>query len=77
MRRHRPRLPSHGGGGAITNVAIQDICPLDLAKHVSVGTYDNTGYAIAIDTLTTRVLRIQRVYPDRFGCNRFNPASTR
>ncbi|WAL68731.1 lipase [Amycolatopsis cynarae] len=43
----------HGGGGAITNVAIQDVCPLDLAsEHLAVGIYDPTAYAIAMDALT-------------------------
>lgn len=43
----------HGGGGKITNIAIQDICPADLAsEHIAVGSYDPTAYAIAIDALT-------------------------
>jgi pimeloyl-ACP methyl ester carboxylesterase len=33
----------HSGGAAITSGAIQDVCPLDLAEHVSVGTYDKTA----------------------------------
>jgi hypothetical protein len=41
----------HGGGGAITNVAIQDVCPADLTEHNGVGTVDNTAYALAIDAL--------------------------
>jgi triacylglycerol esterase/lipase EstA (alpha/beta hydrolase family) len=42
----------HGGGGAITNVAIQQICPLDVSDHLAIGTYDPVAYAIAIDALT-------------------------
>jgi hypothetical protein len=42
----------HGGGGQITNVAIQQVCALDLTEHIGVGTYDDTAYAIAIDALT-------------------------
>ena len=42
----------HGGGGAITNVAIQQVCPVDVSEHLGVGTYDNTAYAIAMDALT-------------------------
>ena len=42
----------HGGGGDITNVAIQDVCPLDLSEHLSVGTQDNTAYALAVDALS-------------------------
>jgi pimeloyl-ACP methyl ester carboxylesterase len=41
----------HGGTGAITNVAIQDVCPLDLTEHLGMA-YDGTAYAIAIDALT-------------------------
>jgi len=42
----------HGGGGDITNVAIQDVCPLDISEHLSIGTQDNTAYALAIDALS-------------------------
>jgi triacylglycerol esterase/lipase EstA (alpha/beta hydrolase family) len=41
----------HGGGGAITNVATQEICPLDFNEHLGVGTYDPVAYALAIDAL--------------------------
>jgi triacylglycerol esterase/lipase EstA (alpha/beta hydrolase family) len=41
----------HGGGGAITNVAIQTICPGDMSEHNGLGTVDNTAYALAIDAL--------------------------
>ena len=42
----------HSGGGRITNVAIQAVCPLDLTEHIGLGTYDATAYAIAMDALT-------------------------
>jgi triacylglycerol esterase/lipase EstA (alpha/beta hydrolase family) len=42
----------HGGGGAITNVAVQQICPLDVSDHLAIGTYDPVAYAIAIDALS-------------------------
>ncbi len=42
----------HGGGGRITNVAIQDICPLDLNEHLLVGTQDPVAAALAIDAIT-------------------------
>jgi triacylglycerol esterase/lipase EstA (alpha/beta hydrolase family) len=42
----------HGGGGEITNEAVQDICPLDLTEHNGLGTVDNTAYALAIDALS-------------------------
>jgi pimeloyl-ACP methyl ester carboxylesterase len=44
----------HGGGGKITNVAIQDVCPADLSDHLAIATIDNTAYALAIDALTHR-----------------------
>ncbi len=42
----------HGGGGAITNVAIQQVCPADVTEHIGIGTYDNTAFQIALDALT-------------------------
>jgi triacylglycerol esterase/lipase EstA (alpha/beta hydrolase family) len=42
----------HGGGGRITNVALQDVCPGHLAEHVKAVTYDAVGYALAVDALT-------------------------
>jgi hypothetical protein len=41
----------HGGGGAITNVAIQQVCPADVTEHIGIGIYDNTAYQIALDAL--------------------------
>jgi hypothetical protein len=41
----------HGGGGAITNVAIQDLCPGDLSEHLAIGTQDLVAYDIAVDAL--------------------------
>jgi pimeloyl-ACP methyl ester carboxylesterase len=42
----------HGGGGAITNVAIQSVCPTDPTEHIGIGIYDDTAYALAIDAIT-------------------------
>jgi hypothetical protein len=42
----------HGGGGEITNEAVQDICPLDLTEHNGLGTIDNVAYALAVDALS-------------------------
>jgi pimeloyl-ACP methyl ester carboxylesterase len=41
----------HGGGGEISNTAIQDICPLDVNEHLQIGTSDPVAYALAIDAL--------------------------
>jgi len=41
-----------GGGGAITNVAIQTVCPADVTEHLGIGIYDNTAYQLALDALT-------------------------
>ena len=41
----------HGGGGRITNVAVQDICPLDSAEHLSIGTLDPAASALVVDAL--------------------------
>jgi pimeloyl-ACP methyl ester carboxylesterase len=42
----------HGGGGEITNVAIQDLCPSDPSEHLAIGTQDNVAYDLAVDALT-------------------------
>ena len=42
----------HGGGGRITNVALQDVCPANTADHNQTASYDPVGYALAIDALT-------------------------
>jgi hypothetical protein len=41
----------HGGGGDITNVAVQELCPLDVNEHLLVGTIDPVAYALAIDAM--------------------------
>jgi hypothetical protein len=41
----------HTGAGAISNVSVQDICPLDLDEHLLVGTIDPVAYALAMDAL--------------------------
>jgi hypothetical protein len=40
------------GAGRIANVATQDVCPLNAADHLAIGTYDPVGYAIVMDALT-------------------------
>lgn len=54
----------HTGAGAITNVAVQDICPLDPDEHLTVGTIDPATYALVMDALThagpARPARIDR-----------------
>jgi hypothetical protein len=42
----------HGGGGEITNVAIQDVCPADPSEHLAIGTQDLVAYDLAVDALT-------------------------
>jgi pimeloyl-ACP methyl ester carboxylesterase len=41
----------HTGDGAITNVAIQDLCPADPSEHLAIGTQDKVAYDLAIDAL--------------------------
>ena len=41
----------HSGDGTITNVATQDVCPLDPNEHLGIGTVDPVAYALAIDAL--------------------------
>jgi pimeloyl-ACP methyl ester carboxylesterase len=42
----------HGGGGRITNVALQDVCPSDASEHLNIGTADPVAYALAVDAFT-------------------------
>jgi hypothetical protein len=42
----------HTGGGIITNVPTQQICPLDVYEHLTIGTVDPVAYALAVDALT-------------------------
>jgi hypothetical protein len=42
----------HTGGGAITNIATQDLCPHDIYEHLTIGTVDPVAYALAVDALT-------------------------
>jgi lipase (class 2) len=42
----------HGGGGSISNVAVQSVCPLHVADHLLVGTADPVAYALVLDALT-------------------------
>jgi pimeloyl-ACP methyl ester carboxylesterase len=52
-----PNLNDHGlstlhtGAGRISNVATQDICPTNTADHLTIGTSDPVGYALAIDAI--------------------------
>lgn len=41
----------HLGAGLKTNVANQDICPLNPALHIILGTIDPVAYALALDAL--------------------------
>ncbi|HEX6394274.1 MAG TPA: hypothetical protein VFZ97_12595 [Acidimicrobiales bacterium] len=41
----------HFGGGAIANIATQDICPLNVADHLAYY-YDPVAYALVVDALT-------------------------
>jgi hypothetical protein len=47
-----PTAAVHGGGGLITNIATQQICPSDIYEHLTIGTVDPVAYALAVDALT-------------------------
>jgi hypothetical protein len=42
----------HTGDGAVTNVSVQEICPLDGSDHITLGLANATGYALAMDALS-------------------------
>jgi hypothetical protein len=54
----------HTGGGQIANISVQDICPVHVADHLTMGTADPIGYALVLDALghagTARPARISR-----------------
>ncbi|WP_224392687.1 triacylglycerol lipase [Pseudonocardia sp. ICBG1293] len=39
------------GAGRVANVAVQSICPVHVAEHLSMGTTDPVGYAVVADAL--------------------------
>jgi pimeloyl-ACP methyl ester carboxylesterase len=41
-----------GGGGMITNVSVQDVCPADVVEHLGIGTFDPVAYALAINAMS-------------------------
>ena len=40
------------GAGTISNIPVQRICPVHLADHLSMGTTDPVGWAVALDAIT-------------------------
>lgn len=42
----------HTGAGTISNTLVQSICPVHLADHLSMGSFDPVGYALVLDALT-------------------------
>jgi hypothetical protein len=42
----------HTGSGRIANIAVQRVCPSDVADHVAMGSYDPVAYALVLDALT-------------------------
>lgn len=44
----------HTGGGRISNVAVQDICPTDASDHLAMGSYSAVAHALALDALDHR-----------------------
>ena len=68
----------HTGAGAITNVSTQDICPLDVDEHLTVGTIDPVAYALVDGRARTTPARPSRPASSRAVCQqRTSPASTR
>jgi hypothetical protein len=42
----------HTGGGAIANIAVQQVCPGHAADHLAMGSYDAVGCALELDAIT-------------------------
>jgi triacylglycerol esterase/lipase EstA (alpha/beta hydrolase family) len=41
----------HTGAGAISNTLVQSICPVHVADHLSMGSFDPLAYALVLDAL--------------------------
>jgi pimeloyl-ACP methyl ester carboxylesterase len=41
----------HTGAGRISNISTLSVCPVHVADHLSMGTFDPIGYAVAADAL--------------------------
>lgn len=41
-----------GDSSHVANIATQDVCPLNIAEHLLIGTSDAAAYAVAMDALT-------------------------
>ncbi|RZT83271.1 hypothetical protein EV383_0070 [Pseudonocardia sediminis] len=39
------------GDGAISDIAVQDICPVHVSEHLTMGSTDPVGYAVVVDAL--------------------------
>lgn len=42
----------HTGDGQTVNIAVQQICPVDVSDHLAMGTYDPVAYALVADAFT-------------------------
>lgn len=43
--------PLRTGDGRVSNIQVQDICQLDVADHLAMGSYDPVAWAVALDAL--------------------------
>jgi hypothetical protein len=46
-----PSSALRSGQGRIANIALQEVCPANVADHFAIGSYDAVGYAIVVDAL--------------------------
>lgn len=47
----RPSSELRTGDGAISNIPVQQICPVHVAEHLTMGSTDPVGYAVVTDAL--------------------------
>lgn len=43
--------PLRGGGNNVRNIDVQSVCPAHVAEHLTIGSSDPVGYALAVDAL--------------------------
>lgn len=53
--KHSPKSlassPLRGGGNNVRNIDVQSVCPVHPAEHLTIGSSDAVGYALAVDAL--------------------------
>ncbi len=58
-----------GGGDNVVNIALQQVCPLNIADHFAIGTYDAVAWALALDAIQNDGPAVPSRLPGYAGMN--------